>query len=167
MRESETRSRPFARQLRQRLTKSEAILWTAIKGRALDGWRFRRQHPVGPYVTDFACHDAMLVVEVDGATHTEDHEIEYDRKRSAYLAQQGWRVMRVSNLSIYEDLDSVIADIAAALPPLGPSGHSPRKRGETKNSAPLSSPACGGGVRKADGGGETKTEYTPQGGHPQ
>jgi very-short-patch-repair endonuclease len=112
------------------MTKAEIILWTVLKGRAL-GWKFRRQHPIGPYIADFACLEAGLVVEVDGATHASDAQTEKDVRRTYFLKAQGFSVLRVTNLDIYEDLDGVVRGICAALTPLGPSGHSPRKRGET------------------------------------
>ena len=164
MREDELRSRPLARTLRREMTKAETVLWTALKGRARGGWKFRRQHPIGPYVADFACLEANLVIEVDGATHAEDHEINRDERRTAFLEAQGFTVLRVTNLGIYEDLDGVVRMIDAALAPLGPSGHSPRTRGETSNEAlTMSSPACGGGVGEADGGGAA----APQAPNPQ
>jgi very-short-patch-repair endonuclease len=154
MREDERRSRPMARKLRNRMTKAETVLWTGLKDRLRGGWKFRRQHPVGPYVADFACVEAKLIVEVDGATHSEDREISRDRRRTNYLQAQGFEVLRVTNIGIYEDLDGVVRTIDAALAPLGPSGHSPRERGETsRQRLTISSPACGGGASEADGGG--------------
>ncbi len=158
------RAQAHAKRLRRSMTKAETVLWTALKGRALDGWRFRRQHPVGPYVADFACVEAKLVVEVDGATHGERHEIEHDRERSAFLARQGFRVLRVGNLDVYENLDGVVRLIAASLAPLRPSAsirsaaQAPRTRGETSaETFEMSSPVHGGGVGEADGGGVMNT----------
>ncbi|MEQ8433890.1 MAG: DUF559 domain-containing protein [Oceanicaulis sp.] len=154
MREDELRSRPMARKLRENMTKAETVLWTVLKSRARGGWKFRRQHPVGPYIADFACVEAKLIVEVDGATHAEDHEISKDQRRTDFLQAQDFEVLRVTNIGIYEDLDGVVCMIDAALAPLGPSGHSPRKQGETSRQyATMFSPACGGGVSEADGGG--------------
>ena len=160
MREGERRSRPMARKLRRDMTKAETVLWTILKGRARGGWKFRRQHPLGPYVADFACVEAGFIIEVDGATHAEDHEIDRDDQRSAFLGAQGFTVLRVTNTGIYDDLDGVARMIDAALAPLGPSASSrsaaqaPRKRRETSDEAlTMSSPAGGGGVGEADGGG--------------
>jgi very-short-patch-repair endonuclease len=154
MRERETRSRRFAKTLRRRMTDAETILWSRLRRGQLNGWKFRRQHPVGPYVADFACIDARLIVEVDGATHASDREIAHDQKRSAFLTARGFTLYRVWNTDIYDNLDGVLDGLLAALAPLGPSGHSPRKRGEkTDADASFSSPACGGGVSEADGGG--------------
>jgi len=143
-----------AKKLRQKMTKAETILWTVLRRRALQGFRFRRQHPIGPYVADFSCLNAGLVVEVDGATHSSKVQIEKDTRRTAFLNQQGFSVLRVTNLDIYQDLDGVVRGISAALAPLDPSGHSPRKRGETPRQSLVSSPACGGLSRETDQGSE-------------
>ncbi|KDA04075.1 endonuclease domain-containing protein [Hyphomonas oceanitis] len=107
--------RQFAKSLRRKMTDAETILWSRLKGRQRDGWQFRRQHPVGRYITDFACTRARLVLEVDGATHAEDHEIARDRQRDTTLAQLGWTSLRVTNLDIYENLEGVLDTIDHAL----------------------------------------------------
>ncbi len=161
MRAEETKSRPLAKRLRQDMTKAETVLWTRLKERQVNGWRFRRQHPVGPYVADFACLEAGLIIEVDGATHCEAIEIHHDRKRAAFLKQKGWTILRVSNLDVYDNLDGVVRAVELALAPLGPSGHSPRKRGETSDRpSPPFSGACVGDVSVADGGGSLDTDFT-------
>ena len=144
MRTEETRSRPLAKRLRHDMTKAETVLWTRLKGRQVNGWRFRRQHPVGPYVADFACLEAELILEVDGATHSAERDVRHDARRTAYLEANGWSVLRVWNTDIYENLGGVMDMVFAALPPLGPSGHSPRKRGET------SADANGSSLNKGD-----------------
>jgi very-short-patch-repair endonuclease len=112
-----------ARHLRQNMTKAEASLWTYIRRRALGGARFRRQHPIGPFIADFACCQAKLVVEVDGATHSTE-QLAYDARRTKYLEGQGWTVLRVSNTDVYENMEGVWRTIAARFPPplasLGP-----------------------------------------------
>lgn len=129
MREQETRSREFAKALRGNLTNAETILWAHLRNGQIAGWRFRRQHPVGPYIADFACAKAKLIIEVDGATHGSDREQTRDEKRTAFLESRGWRVLRVWNSDIYDNLDGVMDAIGSALPPSGPSGHLPRERG--------------------------------------
>lgn len=116
MREGERRSRAFAKQLRKQMPRSEALLWSYIRKRALNGARFRRQHPIGPYIADFACIAAKLVVEGDGATHGSD-QLAYDARRTKYLASQGWSVLRVTNTDIYTNMDGVWRTIAARLAP--------------------------------------------------
>lgn len=117
MREGESQSRAFAKRLRQNLTKAEVILWVNIRKRAMSGARFRRQHPVGPYIADFACIQSRLIVEVDGATHATPEELAYDARRTKYLESEGWTVIRVNNSDIYENMDGVWRTIAAQLAP--------------------------------------------------
>ena len=115
--EGEYRVTQKARTLRQNMTKAEVILWVNIRKRAMNGARFRRQHPIGPYIADFACAAAKLVVEVDGATHSTPEELAHDARRTKYLEQEGWVVIRVTNIDVYENMDGVWRMIAAQLAP--------------------------------------------------
>ncbi len=99
---------PRARELRKSSTLAEARLWEQLRGKRLDGFKFRRQHPVGTYFADFACRSEGLIVEVDGATHSTAAELEHDRKRSAFLRAQGYRVMRISNDEVLNGMDEVL-----------------------------------------------------------
>jgi very-short-patch-repair endonuclease len=99
------------------MPRSEALLWSYIRRKAVNGARFRRQHPIGPYVADFACIAAKLVVEVDGYTHWTAEELAHDARRTKYLEQEGWTVIRVTNSDVYENMDGVWQAIAARLPP--------------------------------------------------
>jgi very-short-patch-repair endonuclease len=108
-------TREFARTLRRKLTRAETILWSRLRRDQVDGYRFRKQHPVGPYVADFACLIAKLIVEVDGGTHSTDRERAYDRARDTYLRERGWRVLRVWNDDIYKNSDGVLEMICALL----------------------------------------------------
>lgn len=130
MRDSERKSRPFARQLRSRLTDAELILWSRLRRGVFPGHRFRRQHPIGPFIADFACLREKLVIEVDGATHGSDAEREYDRRRDLYLAKLGWRVLRVWNYDVYKNLTEVLDMIARRLPPPPPAAAPPPQAGE-------------------------------------
>jgi very-short-patch-repair endonuclease len=105
-----------ARSLRQNMTKAEVILWMHLRKRAMKGARFRRQHPIGPYIADFACPNSKLVVEVGGATHSSE-QLAYDTRRTKYLESEGWTVLRVTNTDIYENIDGVWRSIAARLAP--------------------------------------------------
>ncbi len=69
--------------------------------------RFRKQHPVGPFIADFVCTRARLIVEIDGATHSSKAERRYDAKRDSFLRKQGWRVLRIPNVDVYERPDEV------------------------------------------------------------
>lgn len=106
-----------AKALRRPLTNAERILWSRLKGRQLHGWLFRVQHPVGPYIADFACVRRRLVVEVDGATHSTLAERQHDERRARYLNSRGWMVLRFWNDEIYRDLDAVLRSLSDILPP--------------------------------------------------
>lgn len=128
--EGEYRVTQKARSLRQNMTKAEVILWVNIRNRAMNGARFRRQHPIGPHITDFACPAFKLVVEVDGATHSTPEELAYDLRRTTYLEQLGWAVIRVTNTDIYENMDGVWRAINAQLAPPPRSAQHLPTRGE-------------------------------------
>jgi len=104
-----------ARRLRRTQTHAEARLWSGLRGRRLQNHKFARQYPVGPFTVDFLCREAHLIIEVDGATHSEDHEIAYDQRRSVYLREQGYRIVRVMNDDVYRRFDDVMDMILLAL----------------------------------------------------
>ncbi|MGD0867040.1 MAG: DUF559 domain-containing protein [Rhizomicrobium sp.] len=108
MREPEQTSQKHAKVLRRKMTDAETILWSKIRRGAVRGMHFRRQHPIGPYIADFACALERIVIEVDGATHSSDEEQEYDRRRDAYMQSRGWRVIRFTNTEIYKNLNDVL-----------------------------------------------------------
>jgi very-short-patch-repair endonuclease len=99
-----TLSRKRARELRTNQTDAEAKIWTALRNRGLDGWKFRRQHPIGPYYADFACVEAMVIIEADGGQHNDD----IDEKRTAWLTRQGWLVLRYWNHDIHANLAGIL-----------------------------------------------------------
>jgi very-short-patch-repair endonuclease len=96
------------------MTDAERCLWRLIRDRQLGGWRFRRQHPIGRYVADFACVEALLVIEVDGAQHAESSR---DQVRDEYLRLRGWRVLRFWNNDVLTNANGVVTTILAALGP--------------------------------------------------
>jgi very-short-patch-repair endonuclease len=98
----------LARGLRRSETSAEAVLWSELRNRQTDGWKFKRQVPFGNYILDFYCYDARLAVEVDGATHSEAKEIAQDAERAAFLKENGVRLLRYSNTEVYENLDGVL-----------------------------------------------------------
>ena len=97
-----------ARVLRAADTSAEAILWSHLRSRRLGGWKFVRQVPIGPYFVDFLCRDARLIVEVDGGTHGEATEIAADQTREQALAHLGYRVVRVWNGDIFDNVGGVL-----------------------------------------------------------
>lgn len=106
-----------ARQLRRALSPPEAKLWKLLRGSPA-GIRFRRQYAVEPYVADFYCAAAKLVIEVDGAIH--DYRVEHDEKRDKYLESLGLSVVRISGSEVMKDV-AAVADSLLALCRAGPS----------------------------------------------
>ena len=115
MREREWKSRKHASSLRRNLTDAESKLWQELRGRRVQGYKFRRQHPIEDYIADFACLSAKLIVEIDGATHSTDEEKAYDVRRTAFLESLGWQVIRFTNDDVYSDVDGVVEAVYAAL----------------------------------------------------
>ena len=105
------RSTTHARAMRASLTDAERALWYALRDRRLQGVKFRRQAPVGPYIVDFLCISRKLVIEADGSQHAESA---HDVARDAWLAERGYHVLRFWNRDIFLERESVLATIAAA-----------------------------------------------------
>jgi very-short-patch-repair endonuclease len=97
-----------ARELRRRMTPPEARLWVCLRGKRLAGLKFRRQHPIGPYVLDFYCPSAKLAVEVDGQSHEHPERITHDARRTAWLRERGVRVIRLTAEDVRAHLDGVV-----------------------------------------------------------
>ena len=102
-----------ARSLRKQMTKEEAKLWYQFL--RLYTPRFHRQYVIGNYIADFYCHQARLVVELDGSQHYTPEEMEYDQKRSEYLQSQGLQVLRFSNLDVLQHYKNVCQAIDDAV----------------------------------------------------
>ena len=102
-----------AQKLRKNMTKEEAHLWYQFLCRY--PLRFRRQYIIGNYIADFYCHQAKLVIELDGSQHCSPEEMEYDRKRTAYLEAQGLLVLRFSNLDVMRQFHSVCESVDMAV----------------------------------------------------
>ena len=97
-----------ARAMRKTLTRAEARLWSDRKRVPFSGTHFRRQVVIGPYIADFACHRAKLVIEVDGQSHSHDRAIKKDAIRTAFLEREGYRVLRVTNDDVYRNATDII-----------------------------------------------------------
>lgn len=104
--------RDRARRLRRDQTPSETRLWEALRGLRLDGWKWRRQAPVGPFIVDFLCLEAALAVELDGGIHAE--QADRDARRDAYLRARGLQVLRFWNSEVSADFDGVCCAILSA-----------------------------------------------------
>jgi very-short-patch-repair endonuclease len=98
-----------ARTLRRPMTPAEAKLWSRLRNRQLGGFKFRRQHPIENYIVDFYCAEARLTIELDGDSHAE--QVEYDKKRTLWLTEHGYREMRFWNREVMQNLDGVLEQI--------------------------------------------------------
>ena len=117
----------FARTLRKNPTDAEKHLWFRLRGNRLGGFRFRRQHPVGPYIADFACLQPRLVVELDGGQHMDSA---HDKRRDAFLRRQGYVVLRFWNNDVLGQTEDVLTAILEALSAGGPHPGPPPQAGE-------------------------------------
>ena len=107
----------LARKLRHQNTDAERLLWRHLRNRQLAGHKFRRQLVIDPYVVDFACIEAKLIVEADGGQHME--RLNEDAERTAYLVSMGYKVLRFWNHEILTDTDAVLEAIHRVLPESG------------------------------------------------
>jgi adenine-specific DNA-methyltransferase len=105
----------FARKLRREQTDAERKSWFALRGRRFSNFKFRRRQPIGPYIADFSCFEAKLVIELDGGQHGSDEELAYDGTRTKRLERDGFRVLRFPNHEINSNFDGVLDRIAHAL----------------------------------------------------
>jgi very-short-patch-repair endonuclease len=117
MRDDERTSRPRAKAMRREMTEAEFALWNKRREANRHGFKFRRQHPIGDYVADFAHVRKRLVIEVDGETHGSAEELEHDRRRTEFLNAEGWTVIRFTNTDIYENVSGVVEMLLARLGP--------------------------------------------------
>jgi very-short-patch-repair endonuclease len=122
--------RDRSRALRRDQTEVERRLWSRLRARQLCDTKFRRQHPIGPFIVDFSCVERRLVIELDGGQHAA--QIEADHKRSAFLARGGYRVLRFWDNEVMEDIEAVLERIAAVLSDPHPSPLPDRARVKTR-----------------------------------
>lgn len=101
-----------ARGLRRVENDAEAVLWSELRNRRLNRYKFVRQFPIGPYFADFACREQMLVIEVDGSQHAEGG---YDRRRDEDMSAAGWFILRFWNVDVLKERKAVLDTILAAL----------------------------------------------------
>lgn len=104
-----------ARSLRREMTDAEQLLWRYLRMKQLHGGRFRRQHPCGHYILDFACLEIKLAIELDGGQHSE--RTNEDAQRTAWLELQGWKVLRFWNNEVLEEIEAVLAVISRGCDP--------------------------------------------------
>ncbi|HKY84014.1 MAG TPA: endonuclease domain-containing protein [Anaerolineales bacterium] len=106
--------RARARELRHPLTQAEMVLWQGLRNRQL-GMKFRRQHPIGTLIVDLYCHQAKLIVEIDGEVHGTPGQIARDAARTEWLEERGYRVIRFRNDEVLRDARSVLNAIGVAI----------------------------------------------------
>ena len=102
----------FAKQLRREMTDVERKLWSALRGRRFENYKFRRQVPIGKYIVDFVCLDRRLIIELDGSQHEGSS---HDEIRSAWLCSQNYRILRFWNIDINQAMDGTLLAILDAL----------------------------------------------------
>ncbi len=123
------RTTKISRVIRKRATDAENRLWYHLKGKQLEGVKFRRQEPIGNFIVDFVAFEKRLVIEIDGAQHAEENEKDQDMRRDEWLNSQGFRVVRFWNNEVLQNLEGVLETIRTNClrhPPLTP----PIKGGE-------------------------------------
>lgn len=127
------KTNPHARRLRRDSTDAEQRLWRHLRNRNLGGFKFRRQVTIGPYIADFACVEAKLIVEADGGQHTNER----DERRTAYLEALEWKLLRLWNNDILQKTEAVLEMILATcvesaphLPRAGEDDSAAAERGE-------------------------------------
>ena len=142
-----------ARELRQNMSDAESLIWSFLRGKQL-GIKFRKQHPIGRYIADFACLPLKLIIELNGGQHNEESAKEYDTTRTEFLKSQGFRVLRFWNHEVFENTEAVLEAIYSAIheatespsPLGGGSGWGHGSLGRSELSPPPSLPPAGGGV---------------------
>ena len=101
----------LAKKLRRKMTPSEKKLWQRLRNHKIAGLKFRRQHPIRWYISDFYCHEARLVIEVDGPIHQNADRAEHDRQRDGVMEELGIKVLRFSNNQVRFHLPRVLKEI--------------------------------------------------------
>ncbi|MCH8509111.1 MAG: DUF559 domain-containing protein, partial [Phycisphaerales bacterium] len=104
-------AKSHARSLRRDLTPPERLLWPKIKRNQVKGLRFRKQHPMGPFIADFYCHEVRLVVEIDGPTHAGERRL-HDARRDEWMRARGVRVLRIPAAEVFNNLHGVLITIS-------------------------------------------------------
>ena len=103
------RLKPAAREMRHTATPEEDMVWDRLRNRRFLGLKFRRQHAVGPFIVDFYCHEKRLIIEIDGGVHESTRE--RDAVRQRFLEASGFRVVRVSNREVHDDIERALANV--------------------------------------------------------
>jgi len=105
----------FSKVLRKTQTDAEEKVWQSLRNRNILGFKFRRQHPMDKYIADFYCHEAKLIVEIDGGIHNRADIIEYDENRSYELDELGIKILRFTNEEVIDNLEMVLKVVRGVL----------------------------------------------------
>ncbi len=140
----------FAKQNRKEPTEEENIIWQELRNRQVDGFKFRRQHPIAGYIPDFVCLEAKLIVEIDGEYHNDKEQQKFDAARQEWLKENGFEMIRFTNLEVNKYLPTVLNKIAEEL----------LKTKRNTNQVETNSPLLGRGA-----GGEVKRETSTMPGY--
>ena len=103
----------LARVLRKNQTPQEKIIWGILRNFQIKGLKFRRQYPIGDYIVDFVCKEIKLIIEIDGGQHNSIEGVENDKKRSIYLENKGYKILRFWNNDVDNNLGGVYETILA------------------------------------------------------
>ena len=101
----------LAQELRIKQTDAESVLWSRLRNSRLNNIKFRRQYPLGIYIVDFFSSEHRLIVEVDGGQHNEPTEISKDKRRAEWLEARGYRILRIWNNDVWQNIDGVLTEI--------------------------------------------------------
>jgi very-short-patch-repair endonuclease len=111
-------ARARAKALRANMAPAEVLMWEMLRAGRLNGWKFARQVPIGPYIADFAARREKLVIEIDGRSH--DHTVAHDQRREAFLNSLGYTILHLGNAAVTTDRDSIARQIDHLMRTLAP-----------------------------------------------
>ncbi len=135
-----SKQKPIRQTLRKEMPRAEKILWSCLRKRFLTGFKFRRQHGLGPYIMDFYCPRAKLAIEIDGDSHYQPGAQPKDKARQKFIENQGIMVLRFTNYEIRDSLDEVVGIIERHCRSIPTPSNSPLERGRvipTPSNSPL------------------------------
>ncbi len=132
---------PFAKENRKNSTVEENIIWQEIRNRKIDGFKFRRQHPVAGYIPDFICLENKLILEIDGEYHNEEGQQKFDEARENWLGENGFKMLRFTNSEVKNNLKEVVKKIAQTM-------HLEKELNASGSDSPLHRRGVGGEVKR-------------------
>jgi leucyl-tRNA synthetase len=132
----------FAKQNRKEPTAEEDIIWQELRNRQIDGYKFRRQHPIAGYIPDFVCLEKNLIIEIDGGYHTEEEQKIFDSAREKWLVEYGYVMLSFTNEAVKNDLKNVLEKITNKLSEIESNVQ------QSKSSSPLLGRGAGGEVKR-------------------